>query len=170
MHALALPQKLVGEKVTEVKIFVFWCSIIFNFNIFFVSTLFKKLLPKNRKLNPPFPCPLKRESKYAWILENFENIEMHTLKYLYRVFRLDGTSLIPQVQQHKLNTCSIVCLSKTLRELCYKYLNLPFSKNLHQFSKHCNSRTKNYRDVWFTPKCVKYNAVFLVNKIRGMAV
>ena len=38
---------------------------------------------------------------------------------IYRVFCLDSTSSIPQVDQHMLDSCSIGCLSKTLQGLCY---------------------------------------------------
>ena len=39
---------------------------------------------------------------------------------------------------------------------------------VEQFSKNSNSKTQNGRDVLFTPKCDKYEVVFLVKKIRGI--
>ena len=41
----------------------------------------------------------------------------------YRVFRLDNTLSIPQIEQHKLDSCSMGYLSKTLQGSCYRYLN-----------------------------------------------
>ena len=42
---------------------------------------------------------------------------------IYRVFRLDSPFFVLQVQQHKLDSCSMGCLFKTLQRLCYKHLN-----------------------------------------------
>ena len=85
--------------------------------------------------------------------------------YLYRVFRLDSTPFIPLVEQHKLDSCSMCCLSKTLQGLCCGYLNFLFSKSLEQFFKNSSLRAKNDRNVQLTPKCGKCNVVFLVKKI-----
>ena len=43
----------------------------------------------------------------------FNDLFTHFSKY--RVFYFDSTTLIPQVEQHKLNSCSMVCLSKNCR-------------------------------------------------------
>ena len=42
---------------------------------------------------------------------------------IYRVFHLDSTPFISQVEQHKLDSSSMVCLHKTLRGLCYRHFN-----------------------------------------------
>ena len=63
---------------------------------------------------------------------------------LYIVFCLDSTSFIPQVQQYKLDSCSMGCKSKTFQECA---LNFLFSKNFELFSKKSNLSTKNSRDV-----------------------
>ena len=87
---------------------------------------------------------------------------------MYSVFRLDSNPFIPQVEQHKLDLCSMDGLFKTLQGLCYRHLNFSFSKNLQQFSENSNSKTKNGRNVQFAPKSSKYNVVFLVKKIRAI--
>ena len=46
---------------------------------------------------------------------------IQALIYVYRVFHLYSTSFIPQVEQHKLNSCIVGCLSKTLQRLCYRH-------------------------------------------------
>ena len=48
----------------------------------------------------------------------------------YRVFCLDSTSFILQAEQHKMDSCSMVCLSKILQGLCCRHLKFLFSKNL----------------------------------------
>ena len=77
---------------------------------------------------------------------------------LCRVFCLNGTCLISHVEQHKLYSCSVCRLTKTLQGLCQKDLNFLFSKN-------SNSRTKNGRDVQFSPKCSKFSVAFLVKRL-----
>ena len=86
------------------------------------------------------------------------------LKVIYRVFRLDSTAFISQVKQHKLDSCSMSCLSKILQKLCYRhYLNYLFSKN-------SNLGTKNSIDIYFTPKNSKCNVVISGKKKLGIQV
>ena len=90
------------------------------------------------------------------------------LKFAYRVFHLDSTPFILQVEQHELYSCSIDCLSKKLQGPCNRLSNFIFSKNVRWFTKKSNLRTKNGRDVSFSQKCDKFNVAFLVKEIRGI--
>ena len=78
--------------------------------------------------------------------------------------RSECITFITQVEQPKLNSCSMSYLSKTSQVLCHRHFNFSFSKDMQQFSKRSNSRTKNSGDIKFSPKCGKYNVVFLVKK------
>ena len=62
---------------------------------------------------------------------------------VYRVFHLNSTTFTPQVEQHKLHSRSMGCLSKTLLRLCCTHSSFLFFFNLVQFLKNSNSRTKN---------------------------
>ena len=66
---------------------------------------------------------------------------------LCRVFHLNSTSFIPPVEQQKLDSCSMGGLSRISRQLWYRHLNFIFSKNLEQFSKKSDLKTKNGRGV-----------------------
>ena len=85
---------------------------------------------------------------WADLLGNSEEWnEIRVVLYVYRVFRLNSTPFILHVEQQKLDSCSMGCLSKTLQELHCRHLNFSFSKNLEWFLKNSNLRTKNSRDV-----------------------
>ena len=65
------------------------------------------------------------------------NFDQNSSSLIYRVFCLDSTPFTPP-EQHKLNSCSLSCLSKTLQGLCCRYLNFVISKNLERFLKNFN--------------------------------
>ena len=89
--------------------------------------------------------------RYCWI------------RCLYRVFHLDSTPFILQVEQHKLYSCSIYYLSEKLQGLWYRHLDF-------LFSKYSNSRTKNGRNVYFSSKWEKLMVAFLVKKFETWVV
>ena len=65
----------------------------------------------------------------------------------YTVFRLDNIPFITQVEQRKLDSCSMGCLFEILQGQCYRHVNLLFSENLEQFSKNSNLKPKNSKGV-----------------------
>ena len=103
-------------------------------------------------------------------VQNFAKFSLLPSVGLHSVFRLDSTLFILQVEQHKLDSCSMGCLSKTLQGRCYIYLDFLFSKYLEQFSKNFNSRTESGKDIQFAPKCSEYNVAFVVKKLKALVV
>ena len=116
------------------------------------------------------PTPVRNEKQFAQLdteqnHSNSVNRFSSGTNQIYRVFCLVSTPFIPQVEQYKLNSCSIGCLSKTLQGLSYRHLNFSFFLNFKSFSKNSNSGTEKRRVVQFTPKFSRYDVVFLVRKL-----
>ena len=87
-------------------------------------------------------------STYDFVsVQTYKKIKIMASKIQARTIQCVPFQSIPQVQQHKLDSCSMGCLSKTLQGLSCKHLDYSFSENLVQFSKNSMLRTKNDRDV-----------------------
>ena len=110
----------------------------------------------------------KKKYSYCDIYPCAKRFALTSFLLIYRIFHLDCTSFIPQVKQHKLNSCCIGCLFKTLLVLRCMHLNFLFSKNLERFSKNSSLGTKSDRDIQFTPNWGKYEVVFAIKKIMGI--
>ena len=79
------------------------------------------------------PRSISPYATFAFLSNELQCIKDIGLKYFVimkcRVFCLNSTPFIPQVEQHKLDPCSMGWLSKTLQRLCYRHFNFLFSKN-----------------------------------------
>ena len=85
VHLPPFHPNLMGEKVKEVKMFVFWCFSILVLNIFFRKCFNWKVINQKSKFTLPPPSLLERGQNMHWFQRNLRILNTCSTESMYEI-------------------------------------------------------------------------------------